>query len=251
MRMRIPALSSSAEVFFSKHAEVSDANTTSRTYGQRRRMVWQIVSAELAKLCKSPDEIELLDFGCGAGVLLADLAKLGVYMCGVDTSRDMIEKARVRLASIDSEKINLQLLPDSSGTGCYQNRSYDIVICTSVLEFVPDMKSILSKLSACLRSGGILILSVPNRQSVLRRLEKFIYRYPKAFRPFPRLRHLTSPDCYLGVQQHQLTLAELTRMAERCGLRIEEHRFHVAPQMLGSLEQRSSIGMMLMAVFRK
>lgn len=249
--MSISTLSSSAEVFFSKHARVSDANTTSRTYDQRRRMVREIVEAELAKLCKSPNKIDILDFGCGRGVLLADLAKFGAHISGVDSSHSMIEKARARLASIDSEQIDLELLRDSSGTGLYQARRYDIVVCTSVLEFVPDMGAILTTLSGCLRSGGILILSVPNRQSVRRRLEKFIYRYPKPFRSFPRLRHLTSSDSYLSIQQHQLTLAELTNMVERCGLRIEEHRFHVAPQTLGSLEHRSSIGMMLMAVFRK
>ena len=249
--MSLPTLSSSAEVFFSKHAEVSDTSLTSRTYDQRRRRVLESVEAELATLKRPPDRIDLLDFGCGAGVLLADLAELGVRISGVDSSRSMIEKTRRRLASIESEQINLELLRDSSGTGCYQNRSYDIVICTSVLEFVPDMGAILSKLSACLRSGGVLVLSVPNRRSVLRWLEKLVYRHPKPFRSFHRLRHLTSRDSYLSVQKRQLTLAELTSIAEGYGLRKGEHRFHVAPQMLGSLEQRSSIGMMLMAVFRK
>ena len=213
-------------------------------------MVRQVVQKELATR-KTVSEVDLLDFGCSPGVLLADLAKLGSLASGVDTSEAMIAKARAHLASIDLGKVNLECLRDSSGTGDYQTRRYDIVVCTSVLEFIPDMESAISKLAACMRSGGILILSVPNRQSVLRRSERFIYRYPKSFRQFPKLHHLTSSDSYLSIQQHQLTLAELTSIAESYGLRKEEHLFHVAPQMLGSLERRSSVGMMMMAVFRK
>jgi hypothetical protein len=40
-------------------------------------------------------------------------------------------------------------------------------------------------------------------------------------------------------------------MVERHGLQPEQHRFHVAPRFLGSLERLETFGMMLMATFHK
>ena len=236
--------------FFTAQAEKWDARYESRTYRQRRELVRQVITKELHRLGRKPEAIEVLDFGCGGGVLLKDLLELGVGVTGVDTSRAMIEKARAQLPAED-ERINLEWLQGSSGEGEYEARSYDIVVCTSVLEFVPELERLLARLCSTVRIGGMLLVSVPNRRSWLRELEKFIYRHPRPFRSFARLNHLLRPESYLNYQQHQLTLGELTQIVERFGLRLEEHHFRVAPMLVGRLEHLEVFGMMLTAVFRK
>jgi len=98
----------------------------------------------------------------------------------------------------------------------------------------------------------MLVVSVPNRKSWLRTIEKFIYRRPQMFQRCSTLDHLTGPDSYLNHQSHQLFRCELSDIVKRQGLREEAHRFHVAPaalfRVVDCLEQA---GMMLLMTFRK
>ena len=238
------------ELFFATQAQEWNERYERRTYRERLEVVRQIVRRELDHRGKKREAIELLDFGCGSGVLLKDLQKQRIRLTGVDTSRPMIEKARWQLGA-DSTHVQLEWLQNSSGEGAYEARSYDIVVCTSVLEFVPEMERLLEKICSRVRAGGILLISVPNRRSWLRKIEKFIYRHPHEFRFLPRLEHLVHPNSYLNYQQHQFTLEEVEQVVKRCGLQHEEHRFLVAPRVLGRLERSQTVGMMLMAVFRK
>jgi hypothetical protein len=70
-------------------------------------------------------------------------------------------------------------------------------------------------------------------------------------RRFSRLEYLAQPECYLSIQKHQLTLKELSSVVQQDGMWEEEHRFCVAPRVLGRLEGVERVGMTLVAVFRK
>lgn len=236
--------------FFASEAQIWEARYESRTYRQRRDLVLQSVKDECNHLSRKPEEINVLDFGCGNGVLLRELLELGVRAAGVDRSKAMIEKALAQLGR-QTKHVRLEWLRSSSGQGEYEARSYDIVICTSVLEFVPDLELVLSRLCSVVRSQGILLVSVPNRSSWLRKLERIVRRNRRVFRPLPMFKHLTDEESYLNYQQRQLTLRELTRLVEACGLRREQQRFHVAPVLFGAVERSERIGMMLLATFRK
>lgn len=241
---------SSADTFFAAQAEVWEERYESRTYRERRQLVRELVRAEVVRLGRPTSEIEVLDFGCGGGVLLKDLLELGLSVAGVDTSRDMIDKARSHLGCGDKQ-VELEWLANSSGEGNYLQRSYDIVVGTSVLEFVPEIESVVARLAAVVRTGGILIVSVPNRQSWLREVEQLMHRHAGTFRHLPGFSSLAQKGACLDIQKHQFTLAKLAALFQRVGLAEETHRFHVAPVFLSSIEDFQMIGMMLTAVFRK
>jgi 2-polyprenyl-3-methyl-5-hydroxy-6-metoxy-1,4-benzoquinol methylase len=162
----------------------------------------------------------------------------------------MIEKAHARLER-KTKHVRLERLRSGSGQGEYQARSYDIVICTSVLEPVPDLELVLTRLCSVVRSEGILLVSVPNHSSWLHKIDGMIHRHRRVFRPLPTSKHLTGEESYLNYQQHQLKLHELTRLVGANGLRREQHRFHVAPVLFGTAVRSERIGMMLLATFRK
>jgi 2-polyprenyl-6-hydroxyphenyl methylase/3-demethylubiquinone-9 3-methyltransferase len=240
----------SVEAFFAAQAQDWARKYESRTYRQRRELVLEFVKAELDRIGRRPDSVDVLDFGCGSAVLLSDLVELGVTAFGVDTSSAMIEQACSRLAQVDGH-VRLEWLSAGSSRAAYQKQNYDIVLCTSVLEFVLDVESVVSNLCSLVRSGGLLLISIPNRRSCLRTTEKFVHRHPHLFRSFRQFDHLTATDSYLSYQRQQLTVQELRSVVEREGMRHEQHRFHVAPRFLGSLEGWEMFGMMLMATFRK
>jgi 2-polyprenyl-6-hydroxyphenyl methylase/3-demethylubiquinone-9 3-methyltransferase len=240
----------SAEAFFAAQAPGWERKYESNTYRQRRELVLESVKTELGRIGRKPDSVDVLDFGCGSGVLLADLVELGVKAVGVDSSSAMIEQACSRLAQVDGH-VKLEWLSDAFSRGAYQKQNYDIVLCTSVLEFIPEIEVVVLNLCSLVRAGGVLLVSVPNRRSWLRVVEMFVHRHPRLFRGLRGFDHLTATDSYLSYQQHQLTLREIRSMVERHGLQPEQHRFHVAPGFLGSLERLEPLGMMLMTTFRK
>lgn len=238
-----------ASAFFSKQADSWADRYRSPTYQQRRQFVGETIRKEVLKLNRPAIAINVLDFGCGSGVIARDAAALGLHVTAVDNSQAMIDAAREQLSSFGTQ-VNLEWLQSSSGEGKYEEGCYDIVLCLSVLEFVPDIHSLLSRLSARVGTGGLLVVSVPNRRSWLRAIEKFVYRHPQPFRQFSMLNHLTGSDSYLDHQAHQLSRCELLEIITEKGLREEACRFHAAPALLRSVDRMQNVGMILMMTFR-
>lgn len=238
-----------ADLFFSQQSATWADRYRSPSYAQRRQLIAEIVRKEVLRLNRPAPTIKLLDFGSGSGVILRDSAELGLQVTGVDNSQAMIDAARKHLSGF-GKQVNLEWLQNASGEGKYEKESYDIVLCVSVLEFVPDIHSLLLRIWARVASGGMLVVSVPNRRSWLRTIEKFINRHPQMFQRLSTLDHLTGSDSYLNHQAHQLTRRELSDIGRGQGLREEAHRFHAAPPLLQGFDRLEQVGMMLMMIFR-
>jgi 2-polyprenyl-3-methyl-5-hydroxy-6-metoxy-1,4-benzoquinol methylase len=104
-----------------------------------------------------PEGAEVLDVGCGNGVISRSLGEQGFNVRGIDVSEKTIEKARslnkfsnVRFEVVSAE----QLVADGS--------RYHAVICSEVLEHLNDPGKLLRVLHQSLHEDGILIVTVPN-----------------------------------------------------------------------------------------
>lgn len=212
----------------------------------------EIVLGRLDRLQAGGKEKHALDYGCGSGVLLTELLKRGYRVTGVDASPGMIAEARRAVNDLGPEMpCSLELVQGPAFDGRYLQQSYDTVICLGVLEYVDDDDSLLDRLVSILNPGGLLILSVPNRTSLLRRLEGFIHRNPTCFRKLGLFAHLTGPDAYLHHQKHQYARRALIDSLAGRGLVCESACFHVEPGFLAPLENYSAVGMTLIATFQK
>ncbi len=237
-----------ADIFFEKEAAFWWDRYASRTYQQRRKLVLDVIRRELGNESNRVPSFRALDFGCGAGVMVEDLSNMGISVVGVDRSQPMIDAAQSRLAQ--SPAASLEWICDHR-PGEYRQRSYNLVLCLSVLEFVRDPEALLAHLGSLLSVGGLLILTVPNQNSYLRRVEQFCFRHPKLTRCIPKLSYLADADCYLHHQIQQFKAKALIDSARSPGLAIEDLRFHVAPKVFGAMERLENIGMMLMLALRK
>jgi len=117
-----------------------------------------------------------LDAGCGTGTLSRCLAERGCRVLGVDASRKMIEVATLlaqektctgQLSFEHVETIAKLELADNSLDG---------ILCSSVLEYASDPNACLTEFARVLRSGGALLVSVPNRHSIIRRSQTAWHR---------------------------------------------------------------------------
>lgn len=95
---------------------------------------------------------KVLDFGCGVG----NLAK---YLSKKSYNVDCFE---VDKQSIDWIK-NVQKLPLVKNLG---NKKYDIIVSEQVMEHLPDPLSTFKKLATSLKDDGIMLISIPNINSL-------------------------------------------------------------------------------------
>jgi arsenite methyltransferase len=102
---------------------------------------------------------QVLDVGVGPGFLAAEMAaEVGPdgRVCGIDTSAAMLEVAArrnpgVRAATLELELGGVERIP-------YADESFDAVVTTQVLEYVPDIAGALAEMRRVLRPGGRLLV---------------------------------------------------------------------------------------------
>lgn len=97
----------------------------------------------------------VLDVGCGGGEFLAGIAPAAGRAVGVDWSPPAVARARARGLDVREG--------DLAGYAAEFAGVFDAVCAFHVLEHLPDPAGFLGFLRRCLRPGGSLYLSVPNR----------------------------------------------------------------------------------------
>ena len=105
-------------------------------------------------------EHRVLEVGCAEGATGAGLKKSGCAseVVGIEMSPEAAAVARQRLDRVicgDLEKLNFQELD-------FTDNSFDYIICGDVLEHLNDPWHQLRRLLKLLKSGGKIIVSLPN-----------------------------------------------------------------------------------------
>ncbi|MBN8630003.1 MAG: class I SAM-dependent methyltransferase [Rhodobacterales bacterium] len=96
----------------------------------------------------------VLEFGCGSGALLAELAGRGFSGTGIEQSETALHLAR-RMTVAHPE---ISIHADAGDQGA---ESYDFLAAFEVLEHIEDDRGTLAAWAGYLRPGGTAILSVP------------------------------------------------------------------------------------------
>jgi SAM-dependent methyltransferase len=119
--------------------------------------ICELVRAELP--CES-----FLDAGCGDGRYLRALdAELPERIAGVDISERILETARAGIPRAELRQANLEALP-------FDDASFDLVLCTQVIEHVLDAAAGVAELVRVLRVGGRLVISTDNERNIVTRV---------------------------------------------------------------------------------
>lgn len=119
------------------------------------------LDTRLQKIIEKIKELKpknILDIGCGNGLLLKELIKTHkAHYYGVDVYSNSKTPYRYKRADITKK------LP-------FQNASFDCVILGEVIEHVPDPDFVLTEIHRVLKRGGYLIVSTPNLVSWANRI---------------------------------------------------------------------------------
>jgi len=151
-----------------------------------------------AVACVQPGS-RLLDVACGKGAFLSFAAKHGVEARGIDTNPDAVSEAQA--LGLSAHLVDLHLYRQENAG------SFDVVTALQVLEHLDDIVPFVEEAALCLRPGGRLLISVPNRHRLWRQ-----YQEP-----------LDCPPHHLS----RWSETQFERLASLCGLELKQ--IHVEP----------------------
>ncbi len=136
---------------------------------------------------------QVLDVGCGGGILSESMAAKGAHVTGIDAGKAPLEVARLHLLEsgleVDYRHIMVEKFADEMPA------AFDVVTCMEMLEHVPDPSSVVTSCARLLKPGGTLFLSTINRspkawlmavvgaEYILNMLPKGTHEYRKFLRP--------------------------------------------------------------------
>jgi 2-polyprenyl-6-hydroxyphenyl methylase/3-demethylubiquinone-9 3-methyltransferase len=104
---------------------------------------------------------QLIDVGCGGGILSESLAKLGANVSGIDMGTEPLNVAKLHAletgVSINYQKITAEEKAD------VDPGKFDIVTCMEMLEHVPDPASVVKACAALVKPGGLVFFSTLNK----------------------------------------------------------------------------------------
>jgi 2-polyprenyl-3-methyl-5-hydroxy-6-metoxy-1,4-benzoquinol methylase len=141
--------------------EMPDAHWYERMYGGRDE---NLLPLEPGHKCFLADRLAprggtLLDIGCGTGNLLAAARDAGYSVTGIELDRNAARFAKERLGL---ERI--LPLTISEFAAQYPEEQFDVVTLFEVLEHQAAPLEFLQEVKARVRRGGLIALSVPNRE---------------------------------------------------------------------------------------
>ncbi len=172
-----------------------------RAYSSRipLQRYWQRKRHEIV-LRFTPPMVPTCDVGCGSSRILADLP----HAIGVDVRHDKLAFMR---------RTNTRLVQASGLTLPFPDAAFDVVICSQVIEHIPEENGrLLDELARILEPGGVLIIGTPDYSRWEWRAMEWLYA--KA-----------APSAYADEHVTHYTFDSLAKALGQRGFALEEHAY--------------------------
>ncbi len=102
----------------------------------------------------------ILEIGCGAGLLCLELSRQAEYVVGTDISYFVLDFASQVRETAHSKNVSFQ--HDDAENLAFQDESFDLVICSDVLEHLLEPERALAEIRRVTKTGGTVILTTPS-----------------------------------------------------------------------------------------
>jgi 2-polyprenyl-6-hydroxyphenyl methylase/3-demethylubiquinone-9 3-methyltransferase len=154
---------------------------------------------------------QVLDVGCGGGILSESMAARGASVTGIDLGEKALKVAKLHLLE-SGQKVDYRLIAVeelAQQSPC----TFDVVTCMEMLEHVPDPLSVVKACAQLVKPGGHVFFSTLNRnfkaylfavigaEYVLNMLPRGTHDYAKFIKPSELARHCRSA----GLNVDQIT----------------------------------------------
>jgi 2-polyprenyl-6-hydroxyphenyl methylase/3-demethylubiquinone-9 3-methyltransferase len=163
---------------------------------------------------------QVLDIGCGGGILAESMAQRGAQVLGIDLSTKPLRVAQ--LHALESGVANLRYREVAAEALAEESPAvFDVVTCMEMLEHVPEPASVVQACARLVKPGGWVFFSTINRNAmawlqavvaaehVLKLLPKGTHEYQRFIRPSELTRWCRqtglSPQDFRGMAYNPLT----------------------------------------------
>jgi 2-polyprenyl-6-hydroxyphenyl methylase/3-demethylubiquinone-9 3-methyltransferase len=137
---------------------------------------------------------QVLDVGCGGGILSDSMARKGATVTGIDLSSKALKVAQLHALEAGTPNVTYREVA-AEALAAERPGSFDVVTCMEMLEHVPDPASVVRACATLVKPGGWVFFSTINRnpksflfaivgaEYVLNMLPKGTHEYAKFLRP--------------------------------------------------------------------
>ncbi len=136
--------------------------------------------------------LEILDIGCGGGILSESMARLGARVTGTEITEKNVRVAQIHAASSGLDiDYRLTTAHEMAASG----KAFDAVLNMEVVEHVEQLPEFLRDCARLVRPGGVMVVATINRtplawltaiigaERILRWLPKGTHQYRKLVKP--------------------------------------------------------------------
>ncbi|WP_075485034.1 bifunctional 2-polyprenyl-6-hydroxyphenol methylase/3-demethylubiquinol 3-O-methyltransferase UbiG [Candidatus Pelagibacter communis] len=103
--------------------------------------------------------IDILDIGCGGGLLSEPMSRLGANVTGIDAS-----DKNIKIAKLHSKKNKLKInYLCSSPEKLKINKKFDVILNMEIVEHVEDVDFFLKSCSKLLKKNGLMFVATINK----------------------------------------------------------------------------------------
>jgi 2-polyprenyl-6-hydroxyphenyl methylase / 3-demethylubiquinone-9 3-methyltransferase len=136
----------------------------------------------------------VLDVGCGGGILSDSMARAGANVTGIDLSTKALRVAQLHALEAGTQGVTYREV-SAEDMAREAPGAFDVVTCMEMLEHVPDPASVVKACSGLVKPGGWVFFSTINRNAkaflfaivgaeyVMRLLPRGTHEYAKMIRP--------------------------------------------------------------------
>ena len=113
-----------------------------------------IAVADAAKRFAYGQDLDVLDLGCGTGLVGLEMAEIARRLCGIDISAKMVERARARdvYTSLVCTSITSYLEETTE--------RYDVIVAADVLNYIGELGQLFPLTRSVLRDWGLVVFSI-------------------------------------------------------------------------------------------
>jgi len=163
---------------------------------------------------------QVLDVGCGGGILSDAMARAGATVTGIDLAGKSLKVAQLHALESQTPNVNYREI-SAEALAAETPAQFDVVTCMEMLEHVPDPASIVKACATLVKPGGWVFFSTLNRnpksflfaiigaEYVLSLLPKGTHEYARFIRPGELAAHCRAADLDLqatkGLQYNPIT----------------------------------------------
>tara|TARA_S200000501_G_C20780096_1_gene724614 strand:- start:1 stop:723 length:723 start_codon:yes stop_codon:yes gene_type:complete len=104
-------------------------------------------------------KIEILDIGCGGGLLSEPMYKMGANIVGIDASEE-----NIKIAKFHSKKNKLKINYICSSPEFLKiEKKFDVILNMEIVEHVDDINLFINKSSKLLKKNGLMFIATLNK----------------------------------------------------------------------------------------